>query len=143
MTVKVLVTALGQQIIADTKQIENKETQELVGYWLNEPRVVGYNRDEDGNISINFNAYCLVSDEAAFSIRSEHIVAILEPRQDVLDAYNQLVTPEEDGTDSVNLEAPADADSVADGAAGVRTEGTYEETDDSVGEDEAVTAEVA
>ena len=93
MTVKVLVTALGQQLIADTKQIENKETSELVGYWMTNPRVIGYSRDDDGNVSVNFNNYCLVSDEQAFSIRSEHIVAILEPRADVVEAYNELVAP--------------------------------------------------
>ena len=34
MAVKVLVNALGQHILADTKQIENKETGDVVGYWL-------------------------------------------------------------------------------------------------------------
>ena len=95
MTVKVLVTALGQQIIADTKQIENKETNDLVGYWMNNPRVVVYQRGEgeDAGLSVNFAAYCMVSDEASFSIRAEHIVAILEPRADVVEAYTTLVTP--------------------------------------------------
>ena len=107
MTVKVLVTAIGQQIVADTKQIENKETNEIVGYWLSQPRTVQYNRDDDGNLGVNFGLYCLVSDEAEFSIRGDHVVAILEPRQDVVDAWKQLVFPEAD-------EAPAD-DVVAEG----------------------------
>ena len=110
MTVKVLVTALGQQIIADTKQIENKETQELVGYWLSNPRVVGYSKDEEGQLSVNFNTYCLVSDEQAFSIRSEHIVAILEPRADVTEAYEGLVSPPEAETTPTEEEVAADAD---------------------------------
>ena len=144
MTVKVLVTALGQQLIADTKQIENKESKELVGYWLSSPRVVGYSKDEEGQLSVNFNPYCLVSDEQAFSIRSEHIVAILEPRQDVMEAYNNLVTPvEEDGTDSVDTEAAADdADSV-DGAAGDGATGAPEVTVLSGGKDEVEPAAVA
>ena len=94
MTVKVLVTAIGQQIVADTKQIENKETNEIVGYWLSQPRTVQYNRDDDGNLGVNFGLYCLVSDEAEFSIRGDHVVAILEPRQDVVDAWKSLVYPE-------------------------------------------------
>ena len=50
MAVKVLVTALGQQLIAVAKQIENKETSELVGYWLENPRTVVYqpNEADDG-----------------------------------------------------------------------------------------------
>ena len=112
MTVKVLVTAIGQQIVAETKQIENKETNEIVGYWLSQPRTVQYNRDDDGNLGVNFGLYCLVSDEAEFSLRGDHVVAILEPRQDVVDAWKSLVYPEADeASDDVVAEgedAPAD-----------------------------------
>ena len=113
MTVKVLVTALGQQIVADTKQIENKETNDLVGYWMNNPRVVSYQRNEEGELSVNFVSYCMVSDEASFSIRSEHIVAILEPRADVVEAYTTLVTPPEteatvEGTEETTVEEQVD-----------------------------------
>ena len=125
MTVKVLVTALGQQIVSEAKQIENKESGDLVGYWLENPRVVGYtkNDDEEGGLSVNFGPYCLVSDEAAFSIRSEHVVAILEPRADVLEAYTQLVTPPESSVavegDEPAAEAVAETEVVADEAPAV------------------------
>ena len=114
MTVKVLVTALGQQIVADTKQIENKESNELVGYWMENPRVVAYQKGEDGGLAVNFAPYCMVSDEASFSIRAEHIVAILEPRQDVIDAYTNLVAPPEEaeatveGTEETTVEDQVD-----------------------------------
>ena len=101
MTVKVLVTAIGQQIIADTKQIENKETNDIVGYWLSQPRLVQYTQNEDGNLGVNFATYCLVSDEAEFSLRGDHVVSILEPRDDVVEAWKKLVYPEVE-------EAPAD-----------------------------------
>ena len=94
MTVKVLCTAVGQQIIADTKQIENKETNEIVGYWLSQPRVVQYSRDDEGTLGVNFGLYCLVSDEGEFSLRGDHVVAILEPRDDVVEAWTRLVYPE-------------------------------------------------
>ncbi len=94
MTVKVLVTAIGQQIIAETKQIENKETNEIVGYWLSQPRLVQYSQGEDGGVGVNFGTYCLVSDEAEFSLRGDHVVAILEPRDTVVEAWTKLVYPE-------------------------------------------------
>ena len=94
MTVKVLVTAIGQQIIAETKQIENKETNEIVGYWLAQPRLVQYTQGEDGAVGVNFANYCLVSDEAEFSLRGDHVVAILEPRDTVVEAWTKLVYPE-------------------------------------------------
>ena len=138
MTVKVLVTQLGQQLVAEAKQIENKESGDLVGYWLENPRVVNYSRGENegDGLQVNFGPYCLVSDEASFSIRAEHIVAILEPRADVVEAYTQLVSPpdveaavegadatpanvevtEDDATDAPSPEGSDDAGST-DGAA--------------------------
>ena len=95
MAIKVLVTAIGQQIVAEVKQVENKETKEVVGYWLTNPRVVTYQTDEDGNVGVNFGSYCLVSNETEFSIRSEHIVSILEPREEVVERYNLIVNPPE------------------------------------------------
>ncbi len=131
MTVKVLVTALGQQIVSEVKQIENKETETIVGYWLTQPRVVNYTRDDEGNIGVNFGPYCLVSDEAEFSIRADHVVAILEPRDTVEEGWRKLVYPatEEPTTDenvtnepTTNEPEPADTEGsdsadVTDGAA--------------------------
>ena len=144
MTVKVLVTSLGQQLIAGVKQIENKETNDIVGYWLSQPRVVQYTQGEEGGIGVNFGAYCLISDENEFSIRAEHIVAILEPRDSVVEGYNKIVFPEvNDGTDTADTEATTDDTGVADGATGDGTEGTPEATDGGSGEDEAVAEPVA
>ena len=146
MAIKVLVTAIGQQIVADVKQIENKETNEVVGYWLAQPRVVQYTQDEDENIGVNFVSYCLISDETEFSIRADHIVAILDPRQSVLEGYTKLVYPEpevEDGTDTDTPETTGADFSVTDGTVAGGTTSAPEATDDSVREDEAVPAEVA
>lgn len=93
MAVKILVTNIGQQIVSDVQQVENKETKEVVGYWLNTPRVVQYNQDEQGQISVNFGKYCLLSDESSFSVRADHIVAILEPRNDVKERYEEITAP--------------------------------------------------
>ena len=144
MTVKVLVTALGQQIVAGVKQIENKETQEIVGYWLTQPRLVAYTKDEEGNIGINFQSYCLISDENEFSLRADHVVAILEPRDSVAEGYTNLVYPPvEDGTDAASTEEPTDIVDSVDGAAGDGTEGAHEATDGGTGEAEAEPAAVA
>ncbi len=93
MAIKVLVTQIGQQLLAEVKQVENKETKEIVGYWLTNPRTVNYDQTEDGSVSVNFGTYCLVSSETEFSVRAEHIVAILEPREEVLERYNSIIEP--------------------------------------------------
>ena len=92
MAVKILVTSIGQQIVSEVKQVENKETKEVIAYWLENPRIVGYAQGEDGQINVNFGAYCLLSDEAAFSIRADSIVSILEPRADVVERYTEQTT---------------------------------------------------
>lgn len=146
MTVKVLVTSLGQQLIAGVKQIENKETNDIVGYWLSQPRVVQYTQGEEGGVGVNFGSYCLISDENEFSIRAEHIVAILEPRDTVVEGYNKIVFPEtevNDGTDTADTEATASDTGVTDGTDGDGTEVSPEATDGGSGEDEAVTDTVA
>lgn len=141
MAVKVLVNQIGQHIIADTKQVTRKDTEELVSYWVENPRVLVYGQNEEsGQITVNFVSYCLVSDETQFSISSSNIVAILEPREDVLNSYNTKVFGNEPGTDPV--EDGADPDNT-DGADGVRTEGSPTESDDDLGEDEEDSTEVA
>ena len=140
MAVKVLVTQLGQHVIADTKQVSRKETDELIAYWVKEPRLIIYNRDEEGNMSVNFSSFCPVSDENEFSIKETHIVSILEPRDDVLNAYTSKVFGNESGTDTT--EDGADPNN-SDGTDGVRTESSSPEPNDGVGEDEAVADAVA
>ena len=135
MAVKVLVTQIGQQIVAETKQVENKETGDIVGYWLTQPRVVNYTKDEEGNIGVNFTPYCLVSDEAEFSVRAEHVVAILEPRQDVADGWNAIVYPQAETTDeevaAAVEEAVAVEETVAEEASDAELEGREAEFVDS------------
>ncbi len=91
MAVKVLVNTLGQHIVADTKQVENKETKELIAYWVKNPRLAAYSRDEEGNLAVGFSPYCVLSDEQEFTLRVESVVAILEPREDVLSEYDRVI----------------------------------------------------
>ena len=107
MATKILVTAIGQQIIAEVKQIENKETSEVVGYWLSNPRVVIYNRTEEGDITVGFTSYCLISDEQEFSLKADHVVAILEARDDVVAKYSEIVAPPAAPEADVTPEEPA------------------------------------
>ena len=95
MAVKVLVNAIGQQIIADVKQVENTDTKEVLAYWVKEPRLANYSSSEEGGISLRFSPYCLISDESEFSIRAEHIVSILEPTDAVVKSWEGAVYPPE------------------------------------------------
>ena len=95
MAVKVLVNAIGQHIVAEAKQVEEKETKKIIAYLLTQPRIASYSRDDEGNINVSFSPYCVLSDEAEFTIRAENIVSILEPREDVSTQYTELTKPAE------------------------------------------------
>ena len=99
MAVKVLVNAIGQHIVSDAKQVEEKETKKIIAYLLTRPRVASYSRDEEGNVNVSFSPYCVLSDEAEFTIRAENIVSILDPREDVATQYLELTKPAEDEED--------------------------------------------
>ena len=145
MAIKVLVTAIGQHIIADTKQVSRKDTEETVAYWVKEPRLVLYTRPEgeavDGGVSINFASYCLISDENEFSIAKDHVVSILEPRADVLQSYRERVYPEDATSDSVTQ--VGDDFGVDGGATGDGAEGPSGEANVDLGAVEADAQAVA
>ena len=115
MTVKVLVNQIGQHIVASTKQIENKETKDIIAYWVTDPRVASYSVTEEGEINVQFAPYCLISDEKEFSIRATNIVAILEPSEQVRQRYEEIVNPPveeqqvtmDGGDDAAATDAPA------------------------------------
>jgi hypothetical protein len=112
MTVKVLVTAIGQHIVADVKQVENKETKEVIAYWISNPRTVSYSVDDNKQVNVGFGQYCLVSNETEFSLRADHVVTILEPREEVVERYEAIVHPPETVTTELTpTEAPDDTDS--------------------------------
>ena len=102
MAVKVLVTAQGQHIVSEVKQIENTDSKELVGYWLENPRAAVYGRTEEGQLTVNFGTLCPLSNEQNFSVRADHVVSILEPTEEVVKSYNELVFPPSDEVNEGN-----------------------------------------
>ncbi|QIN96751.1 hypothetical protein [Synechococcus phage S-N03] len=111
MAVKVLVNAIGQHILADVKQVEDSETNEVLAYWLRDAKAVSYQPTPEGQVGIQLSDFCPIATGAEFSIRRDNIVAILDPREDVLATYDKLInpptfTPEvvEDATESDSTE---------------------------------------
>ena len=93
MSIKVLINALGEHIIADVKQVENSETGDVIAYWLREPRLISYQAGENGDISIRFITTCLAGVTGEYSVRADHIVSILDAREEVLIAYREQAFP--------------------------------------------------
>ena len=115
MTVKVLVTTTGQQIISEVKQVENKETKEVIAYWLVNPRVITYSVNDDDQVNVGFGSFCLVSNETEFSLKADHVVSILEPRVEVLDRYNNLIEESNTTEPEDEAETTTSSDDTEDG----------------------------
>lgn len=94
MSVKILINAIGQHLIADTQQVSNKETEELIAYWVRNPRAIVYNRTEDGSVTIDFANPCPITSSTEYAISSHNIVSILEPLPEVEERYLLVVAPE-------------------------------------------------
>ena len=94
MAVKILINALGQHTIADVKQVTNKETEELVAYWLREPRLISYRSTEEGQINIDLGSTCPVGVTTEYAVSHHHIVSILDPTKSMLEKYLEIVDPE-------------------------------------------------
>ena len=93
MTVKILMTAVGQHLIADVKSVTNRDTEELLAYWLTEPRMITYMQAEDGT-AVRLSSPCPVAITTEYSVAKDHIAAILDPTEAILEHYNKEVNPE-------------------------------------------------
>ena len=85
---KILVNALGQHTLADVKQVENSETNEVIAYWVRS-LVLLSTVSRNGGTNINFALPCPVAVEQEYSVRADSIVSILTPSEQVAEAYNQ------------------------------------------------------
>ena len=96
MTAKILINRLGQHIIAGVKQVERTVEggdNELVAYWLTEPRVITYNANAEGEVTIGFGALCPVAQNNEFAYAESFVVSILDPVEAVAQRYEELVAP--------------------------------------------------
>ena len=96
MAIKVLINELGQHLIADVSQVTNKETEELIAYWVKNPRLVSYNPTEEGDTTISLIDPCPISSDSEYAIAAHHIVSILEPSADIARGYSERVAPNEE-----------------------------------------------
>ena len=94
MATKVLINSIGQHIIADVKSVTNRETEELVAYWVTEPRRVVYVGQEDGTTSISLASTCPIAITTEYAIQASDIVTVLDPTEEMAGYYEKEVNPE-------------------------------------------------
>ena len=97
MSVKILITALGLELISDLKMVQEKVDvngeEKLIdrAYWLTNARAVVYSTNEDGAVVANFRRYCELATDASFELPLGHVVSILEPNEVALQAYEKEI----------------------------------------------------
>lgn len=112
MAVQILINQLGHHIIAKTRMVERvepvvvtdeegatrteeKNTGEVIAYWVENPRLISYSRPEDGSEGVRIKLLdpCPASDETAYGISAHHIVSILEAKADIAEYYMEAIAP--------------------------------------------------
>ena len=92
MTVKILINNLGQHTIADVRQVSDKETEEILAYWVKEPRTISYRKAAEGEgVSVDFMSPCPVAVTTEYAVRADSIVSILDPVPQILEKYVEIV----------------------------------------------------
>ena len=111
MSAKILINRLGQHIIAGVKQVERTVEggdNELIAYWLTEPRVITYSINEEGDTAIGFGAVCPVAENNEFAYAESFVVSILDPVPAVAERYETLVYAPPAQDESPAEDAPAE-----------------------------------
>ena len=93
MTAKILVTAIGQHIIAGVKSVTERDTEKLVAYWLTEPRLINYISTEEGT-QLRLGSTCPVGVTTEYALAESFVVSILDPTEEMAEYYNKEVNPE-------------------------------------------------
>jgi len=131
MAIKILVNQIGQHVIADIRQVENTDNGEVLAYLLKEPRLVTYQTGENNSLNLRMAPFCPASDENEFPYRTDHVAAILEPRNDVAEQYKKIVYPEVDHVAAAMTAKEGTLEEILESEDEPNDDGAEERVDDS------------
>ena len=102
MSVRVVRTRNGEDVICDIHEISQEGEQKILGYQLNKPYTVWISEgmtaeDDDGNIhkisnpEITMEPYAPLAKEQKIIVRYDEIISAYETHDDVVAKYTELV----------------------------------------------------
>jgi hypothetical protein len=111
MTVQLVLLKSGEELIADVREIIDKETEKQmslvfirpVRITVSQQNVVNEESTETQNI-INFEPWLITSKNEQFLVPYEWVVTICNPKDDILDSYITNVGVKEDDSESDSAE---------------------------------------
>ena len=102
MSVRVVRTRSGEDVICDIREITKEGEDKILGYQLIQPYVVWISQgmtaeDDDGNIhkisnpEITMEMYAPLAKEQTVIVRFDEIISAYETHDDVINKYSQLL----------------------------------------------------
>ena len=115
MSVRVVRTRNGEDVICDIREISQEGEKKVLGYQLIQPYVVWISQgitadDDEGNIhkisnpEITMEPYAPLAKEQKLIVRYDEIISAYETHDDVVEKYKQLVG----ATNGIESESPVD-----------------------------------
>ena len=115
MSVRVVRTRNGEDVICDIREISQEGDKKVLGYQLNKPYTVWISEGiqaetDDGDIhklsnpEITMEPYVPLAKEQKIIVRYDEIISAYETHDDVVAKYNQLVG----ATNGIESEDPVD-----------------------------------
>ena len=96
MAVKIAVLKSGEDVIADIKEIVEKETDKQISLLFENPYVVSIEKQdslllteeaETPSANIHFSSWMPLTKETKIMIPHDWVVTIVEPHEDILNSY--------------------------------------------------------
>ncbi len=104
MSIKLAVLQGGEQIITEIKELVSDD--KAVGYLLTKPHKVVINRpmlvtedDEDRSVEITLSPWILLTGDKEIPIPSNHVVALVEPLDSLLEMYKDKTNDKRNSSD--------------------------------------------
>ena len=115
MSVRVVRTRNGEDVICDIREISQEGEKKVLGYQLIQPYVVWISQgitadDDEGNIhkisnpEITMEPYAPLAKEQKLIVRYDEIISAYETHDDVVAKYTELVG----ATNGIESESPVD-----------------------------------
>ena len=107
MSIKVALLKSGEYVIADIKELISDDN--VCGYLFENPNIINYlepelltEENETSKLKISLIPWILITSDTKIPVRSDWIITMVEPIQDVRKIYEEKINGKNNQNDSVD-----------------------------------------
>jgi len=107
MSIKVALLKSGESVIADIKELISDDN--VCGYLFENPNIINYlepelltEEKETSKLKISLIPWILITSDTKIPVRSDWIITMVEPIEDVRKIYEEKINGKNNQNDSVN-----------------------------------------